>query len=466
MNWTGLERSLFVDETLALTEHALQHGDFPTAAGHINAASAMAPADPLVLHAAGRMWELCDNPQLALRHWVHAVAIDPDTALSWAAIGTMLARGEPIKRPQLVALLAFAQAQRAQPEWLLPAWHLALMYHALGFSDAAHAALVRLFGLVRQYGGHPKNMGTVNMHNRAYMHLAVGQWAEGFACYEYRLDDVAHVLNKRAVSRVPADVPRYIGGPLPKSVAVFVEQGAGDMLMVLPYVVELTRHGVRVALEAFPAMIELLATRMTPDTWSLVDLFEQDAPIPVPVDAYVWAMSLPGLFGVPTDPQPTMQRSWRRPEHVNQVAFCWQGSRAHKSDQIRSMPVDALRVVADAVRRVGLVPVACNPGEPTPDFLEAPARPLDTFSDTARVLDSCVAVVSVDTALVHLAGSMGVPTWACLAALPDWRWGLTGRANVWYPSVQLMRQPIIGDWSSVASAVATELADQFGATAP
>ena len=121
------------------------------------------------------------------------------------------------------------------------------------------------------------------------------------------------------------------------------------------------------------------------------------------------------------------------------------------------MPVEALRPLAEFVRAAGLTPIALNPGEPTPDFLEDPG-PVESFATSADILDKCVAVVSVDTALVHLAGCMGVPTFAMLAALPDWRWGLVGRGLVqWYDSVTLVRQPTIGDWASVVTDVQTQL---------
>lgn len=454
-------RSTFVSDRLSDIEACLSAGDWLGAVTASNAAQRAAPHDGHVLHASGRLCELADQPQDALSYWVHALAVDPSVAVSWSAIGTLLGRGEPIHSPQLIALLAFAQAHRADPEWLLPAWHMALLYHALGFGEAAEAALHQCGEVLKAHGDHPKNLGVVNLHNRSYMHLTLGHWREGFACYEYRLQDVGHLLSARAQKRPPEGVPRWTHGEPPKRLAVFVEQGAGDMFMVLPYVLRLLDQGVYVVLEAFPSMVDVLSDRLIGHyVGDHLDVIEQDDSLPSAVDGYVWAMSLPGLMGF-DDPKQTLERKWRRPELINRVAFCWQGSRMHKSDKVRSMPVEQLRRVAELCRELGYAPVAVNPGEPVPDFLEDMGL-IESFEATASILDTCVAVVSVDTALVHLAGSMGIPTFACLAALPDWRWGLVGRGHTtWYESVHLVRQPIVGQWAPVIDSVCEQLRAQI-----
>ena len=71
------------------------------------------------------------------------------------------------------------------------------------------------------------------------------------------------------------------------------------------------------------------------------------------------------------------------------------------------------------------------------------------FRDTAAVLANCDLLISSDSAVVHLAGSMGVPTWFALRWIPEWRWGLDGDLTTWYESVRLFRQPRDGDWETV-----------------
>jgi ADP-heptose:LPS heptosyltransferase len=66
-------------------------------------------------------------------------------------------------------------------------------------------------------------------------------------------------------------------------------------------------------------------------------------------------------------------------------------------------------------------------------------------------------VISVDTALVHLAGALGVPTLVLLAFGPDFRWLLERADSPWYPSLRLYRQPVPGDWATVLRQVVRDL---------
>jgi ADP-heptose:LPS heptosyltransferase len=78
---------------------------------------------------------------------------------------------------------------------------------------------------------------------------------------------------------------------------------------------------------------------------------------------------------------------------------------------------------------------------------------LTDFDDTARWLSGVDLLITVDTATAHLAGAMGVPTWLCIPAVPDMRWPLRGDKPPWYDSMRIYRQPTLGDWRSVVSAL-------------
>ena len=82
---------------------------------------------------------------------------------------------------------------------------------------------------------------------------------------------------------------------------------------------------------------------------------------------------------------------------------------------------------------------------------------LDDFSDTAAVLALCDLVITVDTAVAHLAGAMGRPVWVLVPFSPDWRWTRDGETTPWYPTTRLFRQVSLGDWDSVIAGVAAEL---------
>jgi ADP-heptose:LPS heptosyltransferase len=82
---------------------------------------------------------------------------------------------------------------------------------------------------------------------------------------------------------------------------------------------------------------------------------------------------------------------------------------------------------------------------------------LGDFSDTAGLIGNLDLVISVDTAVVHLAGAMGKRVWTLLPYAPDWRWLLGREDSPWYPTMRLFRQPAPGDWQAVIAQVAASL---------
>jgi ADP-heptose:LPS heptosyltransferase len=87
------------------------------------------------------------------------------------------------------------------------------------------------------------------------------------------------------------------------------------------------------------------------------------------------------------------------------------------------------------------------------------------FEDTAAAIALMDVVISSDTAMVHLAGALGRPTWILLPHLPDWRWRLDGDRSPWYPAARLFRQPRAGDWASVIAQVTEDLSRELGRSA-
>ena len=88
---------------------------------------------------------------------------------------------------------------------------------------------------------------------------------------------------------------------------------------------------------------------------------------------------------------------------------------------------------------------------------------LSAFSDTAAVIAQLDLVITVDTALAHLAGAMGKPVWVAVPFAPDWRWMRGRDTSPWYPSMRLFRQQRHGAWDGVFAeirrALGTEIAD-------
>ena len=88
-----------------------------------------------------------------------------------------------------------------------------------------------------------------------------------------------------------------------------------------------------------------------------------------------------------------------------------------------------------------------------PDFDAGP----DAFVDTAAVMMNCDLIITSDTAVAHLAGALGCPTWVALKYVPDWRWMLDRSDSPWYPTMTLYRQKNSGDWACVFNALNQDL---------
>lgn len=302
--------------------------------------------------------------------------------------------------------------------------------------------------------------------NEALALLAAGRFEEGFAAYGARRQR----QRQRGAARVPG-VPLWAGGPLDgRTLLVLGEQGFGDTLQFARFCGPLAARGASVWVRAHRRLGAMLSR--VPGVAGFVS---KDEPVPQ-VDIQVSMMDVPGLLGcgeaelgaaVPYLSAPGAGAATllgaRRPG-VLRVGLGWQGNPGFEADHLRSPP---LRHFAPLARVPGAAFVCLQqrdgrdqlPGSPVPMLDVAPA--LDTgpdgFVDTAAVLDALDLVITSDTALAHLAGGMGRPTWVVLPFSADWRWLVARSDSPWYPTMRLFRQPTPGAWGPVFDAVAAAL---------
>jgi hypothetical protein len=148
------------------------------------------------------------------------------------------------------------------------------------------------------------------------------------------------------------------------------------------------------------------------------------------------------------------------------VGICWQGHPNHKNDRRRSVPLACFAPLA-AVSGVSLVALQRGFGleqiaqqSDNLKIIELPGRsedPAESWLDTAALIQALDLVISIDTAVVHLAGALGAPVWVALPFMPDWRWLLHREDSPWYPTLRLFRQRQPGDWAEVFQRIALEL---------
>jgi ADP-heptose:LPS heptosyltransferase len=149
---------------------------------------------------------------------------------------------------------------------------------------------------------------------------------------------------------------------------------------------------------------------------------------------------------------PQRVASWRRKlDDVGgrsfKVGLVWAGRPTHKNDHNRSLSLKALMPLANVN---GVRFICLQQGEAANQsiggFPMETLEPLTDFADTAAVIANLDLVISVDTAVAHLAGAMGWPVWLLNPFVADWRWLLDREDSPWYPTMRIFRQKAPGDW--------------------
>ncbi|MBL8553425.1 MAG: hypothetical protein JNL41_04040 [Phenylobacterium sp.] len=307
----------------------------------------------------------------------------------------------------------------------------------LGELDAAQAALSNAAG---QRPGHT-GVQAAGLRLGAAL-LADGRYAEGWPWMEARAG-----LHPEAAAPVNLGIPEWTGQPLAgKSILVWVEQGFGDQIMFARFAGQLAALGARVTLAARPALAALLAAMPAADAVVPVALGETVRV--APHDYWSRYASLPYRLGVTLETLSGAPYLRAPADRLGRwagrrgVGLMWRTSATGFNAAAKALPEARARRLLDR-GLVSLQPEDTGAGD---------------FADTAAIVEGLDLVVSVDTAVAHLAGAMGKPCWTLLPRQGlDWRW-LKGRADSpWYDSMRLFRQTEAGGWSAVADEVEAAL---------
>jgi ADP-heptose:LPS heptosyltransferase len=161
---------------------------------------------------------------------------------------------------------------------------------------------------------------------------------------------------------------------------------------------------------------------------------------------------------------PELRRAWRERIALSgacRVGLVWAGNPENDRDHLRSLRAESFRpVLAEPGFQFYSLQVGPQGRQARPlegaDLIDLTSHIVD-FADTAALVAELDLVITVDTAIAHLAGAMAKPVWTMLPFVPDWRWRMDGDATPWYPTMRLFRQPTLGDWDAVIKRIAAEL---------
>ncbi|WP_297041947.1 tetratricopeptide repeat protein [Thermosynechococcus sp. OHK43] len=297
--------------------------------------------------------------------------------------------------------------------------------------------------------------------NLALVLLMLGHFREGWQEYEWRWQQ-----SKGGLRSYPQ--PRWRGQSLAgKTLFVYSEQGLGDCIQFARLLPLLARRAQRVIFAAYPPLMRLCQTLPAIQVISTED-------IPPEFDYHSPLLSLPGYLGIDQEHfpkfSPYFQLPAPRPHSMFNVAkprigLVWASHSQTCTTAQRSCPLEYFLPLlqeldvqwyslqkerspaeGESLRQAGVID--CQPY-------------MGDFLDTALLIQQLDAVVTIDTAVAHLAGALGKPLWILLPFVADWRWFSQGSRSPWYPSAQLIRQPRRGDWPGAIAQLRSALQSHY-----
>lgn len=293
---------------------------------------------------------------------------------------------------------------------------------------------------------------------RALMRLKLGDMPDAWADHEARLGLPALAPGIRQFPRPMWTGAQDVAG---KTVLLHAEQSFGDTIQFVRYVPLIEARGATVLL-AVQRGLGALCRSVTRH------VFEPGSVLP-PFDLHCSLLSLPAAFGtgIATVPatmpylklDPAIEAQWAArlgPWRKMRIGLAWAARNGPAPDPARSVPFAMLEPL---LRRADIEWHLVQREPPAGDLMGAVDHSalLTDFAQTAALLGAMDMVVTVDTAIAHLAGALHMNTWLMLPLAADWRWMQDRDDSLWYPSVRLFRQKRRGQWAPVLEAVSRNL---------
>ena len=428
---------------------------FTEASADYEAALALRPDNAAILNGLGNTLASVGQYEEAIATYDRALAARPHYAEAHNNKGSALKRRDRFDE----ALASFEQALGIAPDYAEAHFNRGVTLADLMRFDEALACYGKALAVRPDYA---------EAHfNEATLRLLLGDY-RGWEKYEWRKRE------QIANSQQAFPQPVWSGNePLEgKTILLHAEQGMGDTIQFARYAPLVAAKGGRAVLRVPRALQSLMRTLA-----GAPEVVSRDDPLPA-FDVHCSLLSLPLAFGTDAATIPaTVPYVSALPDRVIdwserlelamagdvRVGLAWSGNAAHKNDRNRSIAFDRLAPALDVagvkfvVLQTDLRAGDADAIRDHPNVMHFGDAHRD-FADTAALIATLDLVISVDTAVAHLAGALGKPVWVLLPLMPDWRWMIGRDDSPWYPTARLFRQEARGDWGGVIAPVATELA--------
>lgn len=313
-------------------------------------------------------------------------------------------------------------------------------------------------------------MYSLVMHNKMLWQLRDGQWEAGFAKMNWQ-----YLLRER-IAQYPT--PEWHGEPV-KTLWVWSEQGIGDTIMLSRFLRETDFPCEKIVWQVQKPLVSLLQAQ----NWPGIEIVpaEPEKGVRWGFDAHIGMFSLPNLpVFRPYTPEkvcgkpylvapPEKVAEWSRlisnPDGALKIGFSWAGSAGHGNNIHRNLRAD---LFDEIVKTPGTDWYSLQWGIEIPNEVinDTPevcfvGHACSNMAETAGIIANLDLVITVDSAIAHLAGAMGKPVWCLISKSSDWRWLLDREDTVWYDSVRLFRQKELGDWQEVMERVEAALQEKI-----
>jgi tetratricopeptide (TPR) repeat protein len=403
-------------------------------------------------HNLGELWHRLGDLATAERCFRDVLAAESCYLPSWNSLGIALQAQERLEE----AVDCYLKALTIDPEYPHALNNLGAASKSLGMPERAAECYLKVLGVDPQYADARWNLALVQ--------LLLGRYREGWEGYEWRFRKVDPVVEQKLPQ------PRWDGAALNgRTILIHAEQGFGDTIQFVRYATVLARMGGRVVVQCQSAAVAAVVATVP----GVARVVVRGEPLPQ-FDVHAPLMSLPllcrtELITIPAEipymrADRALTRSWggRMRSQGLRVGLVWAGRKSYGDDGIRSLTLGKFAPLA-SVAGVRFFSLQVGAGaeqvvSPPPGLrITDLGSGVATFADTAAIIENLDLVISVDTAVAHLAGALGRPVWVLLPMDCDWRWLLEREDSPWYPTARLFRQRRRGDWAEVLERVAREL---------
>jgi len=304
-------------------------------------------------------------------------------------------------------------------------------------------------------------------HNLGMLQLLEGNYVDGWQNYGWRWK-----LRKRECHPIALDKPLWDGTKAyGKTIYVYSEQGLGDAIQFVRYLPLLKVEGYRVVLESPPSLKRLFQHS------EVADEVIESGETPSPFDCHAALLDLPGLMRTTLQTIPSsspylnidaeLRGKWQdkvNPSGAFRVGIAWAGNSDQNNDRYRSVDASLFKPIIETPN-VCVHSLQVGKNKTASEIFDRHvidlAPSLIDFSETAAAMSCFDLIVSVDTSVAHLAGSLGLPIWVPLHSIAHWIYLRETDRCPWYPTMRLFRQKEFGNWHEVFENIRVALLDRL-----